>query len=590
MKKSLCLLFLLAILQVAIISCVTTNSVPTKKESPTAPLSIMIPLDLLIIKGQKKLEGRKEYVNTMAFSNDGQYLAEGGKDGTVTIWNVESRKKIKVFESGVAIETVAFFTDRKYVVWGNSKGHLVLWNFTSNKRPRIISKNKKISKLREETEQETFSRLYSEYIQSKYSNAKYASRRAERNSKSGHYRKSKHVTLSNPVKSVSISSDGRYMVSANRSGSIVLWTLSPVKKIKIIRGRSDSVNTVKFSPNGNFLASGSSDNRIILWDTTSWKSISTFPNYPNPIFSLSFSPDSGRLAIGSVKSKTIDIWDIKRGKKIGLLEEKSDYFTSLSFNKDGRYLASGTNNKKVIIWDTYKGEKIKVIEGHDGMVTSVVFNHKKDFIASSGKDKKVVFWEMEPFIDVVNSVDDLSAKKVLEINNLFKQKSQFESKELYRERIKRDDLEKKEILKKYENFVNQKKLKLLPFISDVNLLHYNLKKSGYNIRFKKKLLFVEVPVDIAKEMKLREHNLFVEAELRYYNLLEAELLNAYLIDGESGQKFPFGKHEGGTVISAYSKEKKKTDMVVVIPQLEYDVKVEDANGNGIFEGGRESYH
>lgn len=43
----------------------------------------------------KTLVGENSYVDSLAFSNDGKYLASGNRDKTVNIWDIETGKIIK---------------------------------------------------------------------------------------------------------------------------------------------------------------------------------------------------------------------------------------------------------------------------------------------------------------------------------------------------------------------------------------------------------------------------------------------------------------------------------------------------------------
>src|SRR6185437_15434793 len=68
--------------------------------------------------------------------------------------------------------------------------------------------------------------------------------------------------------------------------------------------------------------------------------------------------------------------------------------TSLSFSRDGNYLASAGTDKLVHLYDLKTGQKYKTLEGHTKEVTTLSFSHKGAFLASAGYDGMVYIWDI----------------------------------------------------------------------------------------------------------------------------------------------------------------------------------------------------
>ena len=69
------------------------------------------------------------------------------------------------------------------------------------------------------------------------------------------------------VRSVSVSSDGRRIVSSSDDNTIHIWDATMgIQALPIIRGHTSSVMCVVFSQDGKTIASGLGDGTVRIWD------------------------------------------------------------------------------------------------------------------------------------------------------------------------------------------------------------------------------------------------------------------------------------------------------------------------------------
>ncbi|XP_015590249.1 chromatin assembly factor 1 subunit B [Cephus cinctus] len=117
-----------------------------------------------------------------------------------------------------------------------------------------------------------------------------------------------------------------------------------------------AVNVVRFSPSGEILASGDDESAIILWkqkigfepppldseenqNKEHWKSWKVLRGHLQDIYDISWSPDSTSLISGSVDNTAI-LWDIQKGKNIGIISEHKGFVQGVAWDPGNQYVCT----------------------------------------------------------------------------------------------------------------------------------------------------------------------------------------------------------------------------------------------------------
>jgi WD40 repeat protein len=80
------------------------------------------------------LRGHNNYVTSVAFSPDGEYLATGSYDKTIKLWNVKSQSETATLHGhSQEVNSVAFSPDGKYLASGGNDKIIKLWSFEFHK-------------------------------------------------------------------------------------------------------------------------------------------------------------------------------------------------------------------------------------------------------------------------------------------------------------------------------------------------------------------------------------------------------------------------------------------------------------------------
>jgi WD40 repeat protein/energy-coupling factor transporter ATP-binding protein EcfA2 len=108
------------------------------------------------------------------------------------------------------------------------------------------------------------------------------------------------------------------------------------------------------------------------------------------INSISFSKD-GKYLASSSDDRSIILWDLKNNKS-KIFRGHSNRINSVSYSPDGKRIASGSDDKTIKIWDL-KGNIIQSLEIDKAYITSVHYSPDGKILASATDDNSVVLWK-----------------------------------------------------------------------------------------------------------------------------------------------------------------------------------------------------
>jgi WD40 repeat protein len=299
----------------------------------------------------KVLQGHEASVNTIAISPDGQTLASGSQDRTVSLWNLKTGKHtFTFFGQAGEVHTVAISPDGKMLVAGGFDNKITSWQLDTKTLLRPFF-----------------------YLNSPYSHSGFVSCLAFSRDKKilasasgdktirlwGGYTGEIKRTLNghlDTVWSVAISPDGQTLVSGSADKTIRLWSLCGSEQPRILSGHSNWVTSVAISPDGNTLTSGSTDGTIKLWNLHNGEILHTMDGQSTGIFSVAISPDGQTLASGSMKA--VKLWNIHTGELIQTLPGCSP----VAFSADGQTLVTGSSCGTIKIWHQRLGSEESTLD------------------------------------------------------------------------------------------------------------------------------------------------------------------------------------------------------------------------------------
>lgn len=204
-----------------------------------------------------------------------------------------------------------------------------------------------------------------------------------------------------PVKSVTMTPDGKTIVSGSDDGTVRLWDGDGRPIGEPLRGHKYWVRSVAITSDGKTIVSGSDDGKVRLWNAEGKPIGKPFTGHEATVTSVAITPDGKTIVSGSA-DLTVRLWNAE-GRPIGEpLRGHRNWIRSVAITKDGNKIVSGSdpsdgrNDRVLLLWDLEGSHNGKPLTGHDAGVTSVAMTPDGNTIVSgSSNDRTVRLWDAQ---------------------------------------------------------------------------------------------------------------------------------------------------------------------------------------------------
>jgi WD40 repeat protein len=265
--------------------------------------------DVATRKEVGRLEGQDGSVHALTFTRDGNTLALAVGE-TVRVWNLKTRKQVHRFEA-LSYE-LAFSPDGK-ILAAAAGNHVLLWDTATGAEPAW---------------------------------------------QTGH-----HTTIG----PMAFSADGRTLASMPWHGGIIrTWDVATGRQLRRFSGPCR--DTQHFSFIGNQTLLTVDGNTVQLWDIASGRERHRFnggKDDHDPGCCLAVAPDGNLIAVAD--EKTVRLYSPQTGNEQRRLGDAVTVVKGMTFSPDGRLLAVVHAGKRVDIWDVVTGDLLHQLKGHGGL-------------------------------------------------------------------------------------------------------------------------------------------------------------------------------------------------------------------------------
>lgn len=230
----------------------------------------------------------KRGYNALDYSNDGKYIAYGGKkQRKVFVYNLVNNKISKRFRTHS--NDLLFDEDDRFIYSAGQKGNM----------KRMVAPGNLGRKYNISTE--------------------------------GTWNSFNAVVLND-----------KYFIGANRDNMIYIFDRTGGARTEILKSHTDEIWALAIEPKGRYLASAGKDRQILIWDLNKFALIKSMEGGAKRINSLSFS-ESGKLMFIAYNDGSYRIWNLDQKGKV--LYQEENKLTPVEKYKRYKYTALGSNEQ-----------------------------------------------------------------------------------------------------------------------------------------------------------------------------------------------------------------------------------------------------
>jgi WD40 repeat protein/serine/threonine protein kinase len=325
-------------------------------------------------------------VQCLAFSPDSRWVASGGYDRMVRLWDVNERREIRRFVGHrAAIRAVAFSPDGKRLASGGYDCKVRLWDVAPPPNlPAITNVSGPFA----------FSS---------------DGRRVVTQTKSGTVKLwdlATRLLLQEwdglPFNDALLASDGKLMLlgsgDSNAPPQLTFLEAGRESRCRSIRleGIASGCPAAAISPDGKVCVTGHDDGTLAFWNTATGALLRSVRTHTNLVFRLAFDRAGERVASVTWDQTFVTVLDVPTGKVLSDRHFSLRFAAALALAPDGRRYAFGGANvfSFIRLFDATNAEPIGQLTGHLDEVRALAFAPDGRTLASASLDHCIRLWHV----------------------------------------------------------------------------------------------------------------------------------------------------------------------------------------------------
>mmetsp|Transcript_64419 Transcript_64419/g.153674 ORF Transcript_64419/g.153674 Transcript_64419/m.153674 type:complete len:951 (-) Transcript_64419:63-2915(-) len=295
------------------------------------------------------LMGHTDMVIACDVSADGKWIATGGKDQTIWIWDAEEGHGVCTLRGHAgSVSALSFPKKRPKTISKEGSGPLTLVSGSQDKTMKVWEIPAPSSGAEEA------------FVVEKA--------------------KVTVVAHSKEVNDVVIAPNNKLIASAGQDKLVYIWGFPKGNKLGELSGHRRAVWNVAFSPVDQVVASASGDGTIRLWSLKDYAAIRAFQGHSGAVLRVCFLANGMQLMSSSADG-LLKLWHIRTADCAATLEEHGGKVWCIDVL--GNRMVSGGTDSKLCIWRDSTSERAK--ERHEAHAEEVLKDSKIGTLLQQGK-------------------------------------------------------------------------------------------------------------------------------------------------------------------------------------------------------------
>jgi len=317
----------------------------------------------------------------VAASPKGRYVAAGGHDKSVRIWDAQTGELAHTLKGHTDHVTAIDWLSEKLLLSAGASGIVRGWEVDLRRCYRT-----------DRVHEEHISRLMVLQGGESYLTASWDGRIKIWTPK--HRLKFELPTGPAAVISISLLPDGNRLAAGYWNGTVVIWDLSTGKVFDEFIAHEGNLASSAVTLGGQLAITINQEGSLRSWSLATM-GVSRFANlHTGEVYGLAYSPDNMQ-AISVGHDGQIKLWGRNEHTELASLDPQIGPIMSCAISPDKRLWALGLSSGEIRIWNAEQQTFESSLMGHKDGISSIAFSPNGNQILSASWDMKLKLWSLE---------------------------------------------------------------------------------------------------------------------------------------------------------------------------------------------------